>query len=62
PHLTLARSRGRRGAPIRPEHVDAVPQVHGAWTASELVLFESVQQGRGRPNRYDPRARIALGR
>lgn len=61
PHLTLARSRGRRDQPIRPEHVDAVPAVRGAWTVGELVLFESVQQGRGQPNRYEPRARIPFG-
>lgn len=61
PHLTLARSWGRRGTPVRPQHVEAVPEVRAAWSVGELVLFESVQQGRGEPNRYEPRARLPLG-
>ncbi len=61
PHITLARGRRRRPSRIRSELVEAVPTVAGAWSVDELALVESVQRGRGRPNRYDVRARIGFG-
>jgi RNA 2',3'-cyclic 3'-phosphodiesterase len=58
PHVTLARSRRRGGARIRPDVVEAVPPVDATWSVGELVLYESVQRGRGEPNRYVARARV----
>lgn len=61
PHLTLARSRGRHGRPIRSELVEAVPRIDASWVVDELVLFASVQQGHGEPNRYEALERLPLG-
>lgn len=61
PHLTLARSRGRRGPGIRPELAEAVPRLDASWTVDELVLFSSVRQGHGEPNRYEPVDRFPFG-
>lgn len=61
PHLTLARSRGRRGPGIGPDIAEAVPQLDASWTVDELVLFSSVRQGHGEPNRYEPVDRFPLG-
>lgn len=60
PHLTLARSH-RRSPPIDDALVAEVPAVGGTWSANELVLFRSVRQGRGQPNRYQPVVRLPLG-
>lgn len=57
PHLTLARS--RRGGPnVTDALVDAVPDVDASWSVHECVVFESVRQGHGEPNRYEVRLRL----
>ncbi len=61
PHLTLTRSRGRRGPGIDEGLVEAVPQLDAAWTVDELVLFSSIRQGHGQPNRYEAIDRFPLG-
>lgn len=61
PHLTLART-GRGGrARIDAATVEAVPGIDASWEIDDLVLYASVQQGHGRPNRYEVQARVPLG-
>jgi len=55
-HLTLARARAREGAP-KPE-LPELPRLE-AWTADELVLYQS-HLGRGGAV-YEPLVRVALG-
>lgn len=55
PHLTLARAKGRDGAPLP---ALSAPPAMSAWRADELILYRS-QMGRG-GSVYEPLRRIRL--
>ena len=59
PHVTLARSRARRGGAELPD-LPSPPELDG-WEAREFVLYESRLHG-GRPPEYVPLERFSLRR
>ena len=60
-HLTVARADGIRAGPdVARRLVEAGAGHRTSFTATEMVLFETIQGGGGGPARYEPLRRAAL--